>query len=187
MSRKFDALVVYGPSGAGKGTLINYLMSTFSEKFAFSTSHTTRKPRQHEVDGIHYHFVTDEVYKQMVDNNMFVEHAHVHTANYGTSLQEIEKINKRGQIAVLDIDVQGASQVRGKINAFFLFISPPSLEVLEQRLRSRNTETEEELQVRLKNATIEMESRKEANYVLINNELQASYAEIGNIVKEQLF
>ncbi|ELP86958.1 guanylate kinase, putative [Entamoeba invadens IP1] len=182
MSGKHQVLVILGPSGVGKSTLVSHLMEQFPNKFSFSVSHTTRKPRGKERDGVEYNFITEEKMKEMINNNEFVEHAHVHTAFYGTSLQEIKRINANHQIAILDIDVQGSKQVRGKVDAFYLFVAPPSMEVLEQRLRGRNTETEEQIKVRLANAIKEMEGEKDADYVIVNTTREATFPELDKVI-----
>ena len=108
MPRRYDAVLFMGPSGAGKGTLLTHLLQTFPDKFCLSVSHTTRKPRPHETDGVDYYFVTDDVMNTMVANDEFLEHAHVHTSQYGTSRGEIKRINAEG--AAGGTDAQGRSR-----------------------------------------------------------------------------
>ncbi|EKE38671.1 hypothetical protein ENUP19_0082G0036 [Entamoeba nuttalli] len=184
---KYQVLVLFGPSGAGKSTIMHHLMEKFPGKFSFSISHTTRKPRGKEQNGVDYYFIEEEEMKKMIEEDKFIEHAHVHTAFYGTSKMEIERIANNNQIAILDIDLQGSRQIRGKVAAFFLFIAPPSMEILEQRLRSRGTETEEQVQVRLKNALIEMEGEKEADAVVVNNVFTEGYGKIDELIEKNLF
>jgi len=151
-------LVVCGPSGVGKGTLIGMLMKAFPDDFAFSVSHTTRGPREGEEDGIHYHFTDAETIQKDIADGKFVEHATVHSNYYGTSHDSVQAVRKAGKVCVLDIDVQGAEQVRETdLKPYFIFIEPPSMELLEKRLRDRKTETEEKIQLRLENAAKELE------------------------------
>jgi guanylate kinase len=150
-------LVLCGPSGVGKGTLIKILMQEYPECFGFSVSTTTRKPRPGEVDGKDYHFASSEEMLKMIDEGRFVEHAKVHTNRYGTSTAALDAVKSANKIAILDIDIQGAQQVKAKMpTAHFVFLAPPSEEILEARLRGRGTEAEHKIQVRLKNAKDEI-------------------------------
>ncbi|CAK9078685.1 unnamed protein product [Durusdinium trenchii] len=170
-------LVIVGPSGVGKGTLIAKIREGFAGRFGFSVSHTTRKPRPGEVHGEAYNFVDMEtMQKELKIPGRFLEHATVHGNLYGTSQEAVEKVRQRGQICILDVDVQGARQIK-KIHSDFnyLFIAPPSVESLEKRLRARGTETEEKIQTRLRNARSEIDFYKENvdffNDVLVNDDL----------------
>lgn len=181
---KLRPLVVVGPSGVGKGTLIQRLMAAFPGRFGFSVSHTTRGPRPGETDGQHYHFVSDEVMRQEIKANAFVEHASVHGRSYGTSKKAMADVQTAGKICILDIDVQGAQQVKGHkdIDAIFLFIVPPSPEELEKRLRGRGTETEQMVKVRSKNALEELVFGEENpdffDHVMVNGSLESSTREL---------
>eukprot|EP00898_Chlorokybus_atmophyticus_P008692 jgi/Chlat1/8824/Chrsp91S08160 len=175
-------LVLCGPSGVGKGTLINKLMAEYPNNFGFSVSHTTRAPRGGEHDGVHYHFTTADEFRAGVGRGDFLEHAEVHGNYYGTSLAAVEDVRRRNRVCVLDIDVQGASQVRkSSLDAVFVFVAPPSREQLEERLRGRGTETEEAIQKRLRNAAQELERSTEPglfDYVLVNDDLERTYAQL---------
>lgn len=164
--------VISAPSGAGKTTLLRGVMSSLG-KLKFSVSHTTRTPREGEVDGVDYHFVSKEVFKKMIADDMFLEHAEVHNNFYGTSHASITEELQDGYDVILDIDVQGAAILRKnpKVDAAFVFISPPSLIELEKRLRGRGTEDEEKVQIRLINARIELESSDEYEYLIVNSEI----------------
>ncbi|GLI68217.1 hypothetical protein VaNZ11_012561, partial [Volvox africanus] len=174
-------LVVCGPSGVGKGTLIGRLMSEHGDKFGFSVSHTTRGPRPGEQDGVHYHFTNRESMQRGVNAGLFLEYADVHGNMYGTSLEAVAAVGQSGRIAVLDIDVQGATKIkasRAASKARFVFVDPPSLEVLEARLRGRGTETEDKVQLRLSNARAEIDRSREPGFFdarLVNDELAAAY------------
>ncbi|KAL0334292.1 UNVERIFIED_CONTAM: Guanylate kinase [Sesamum angustifolium] len=140
-------IVISGPSGVGKGTLISKLMEEFPSTFGFSVSHTTRAPRNNERNGVHYHFTERSVMEQDIKDEKFLEFAAVHGNLYGTSIEAVEVVTDRGKRCILDIDVQGARSVRASsLEAVFIFICPPSFEELEKRLRSRGTETEEQIQ-----------------------------------------
>ena len=157
------ALVVAGPSGVGKGTLIEKLKKEFPAVFGFSVSHTTRGPRPGEEDGVHYHFSTREVMQAEIDAGQFIEYADVHGNFYGTSKASVLKVSNAQKICILDIDVQGCRSVRAaQLPATFCFVSPPSMEQLEARLRGRGTETEEKIVKRLAGAQKEMDARDEA-------------------------
>ena len=156
-SDQLPCLVIAGPSGVGKGTLIKRLNATHPGVFAFSVSHATRAPRPGEVDGVSYNFVTVEKFESLIAENAFLEYAKVHGNYYGTSFKAIENVTKQGKLCVLDIDVQGARSARkAHVVGKFVFMTPPSLEVLESRLRGRGTETEESIQRRMATTKYEM-------------------------------
>ena len=168
-----------GPSGAGKGTLIDFLTSKFPDKFGFSVSYTTRQPRKGEVDGVQYNFVTVEKFKQMIANDEFIEHCEVHTNFYGTAKSQIAKIQAAQKIPLLDIDVQGAIKFYAAFpDSNFVAILPTSLNKLEARLRKRKTDSEASIQKRIADAPEELNtltSRKEIfNYRVVNDDLDVS-------------
>ncbi|GMH54491.1 hypothetical protein TrRE_jg5498 [Triparma retinervis] len=145
--------VVCGPSGVGKGTLVGLLMKAYPGKFGFSVSHTTRAPRPGEEEGREYYFTTRDQMQQGVEDGKFIEYADVHGNMYGTSFEAVQRVREGGKICVLDIDIQGCKNVKkSKLNPRYCFIRPPSMEVLEDRLRDRGTETEQDVQRRLGNA-----------------------------------
>jgi len=157
--RPGGACVVTGPSGVGKSTLIKRLMDDFPGRFGFSVSHTTREPRAGEQDGIDYIFSSRAKMEEDIKNGLFIEHAEVHGNLYGTSVAAVESVIQNGKVCLLDIDVQGAEAVRRTYLhdcTTYVFFSPPNMEVLEQRLRGRGTETEERVQKRLAGAKREM-------------------------------
>eukprot|EP00798_Chlamydomonas_sp_ICE-L_P016500 gene16500-22726_t len=177
-------LVICGPSGVGKGTLINKLIQEYSTRFAFSVSHTTRGPRPGEENGTHYHFADREEMQAEIDADLFLEHARVHGNLYGTSLRAVADVSATGKITVLDIDVQGATSVKQSLckeKATFIFVSPPSLKALEARLRGRQTETEDKIQMRMANARSEMEKGSEPGFFhvnITNDDLDRAYHEL---------
>lgn len=172
-------IVISGPSGVGKGTLISMLMKEFPSMFGFSVSHTTRAPRNMEKDGVHYHFTEKSVMEKEIKSGKFLEFASVHGNLYGTSVEAVEVVADAGKRCILDIDVQGARSVRASsLEAIFIFVCPPSMEELEKRLRDRGTETEEQILKRLRNAQAEIEQGKSSNifdFILYNDNLEECY------------
>ena len=174
------ALIVSGPSGTGKSTVCKPVMTTMPD-LHFSVSCTTRSPRPGEQDGVDYFFITTEEFQRRLQADAFLEHAEVHGNLYGTPRSEVEPYVVAGRDVLLDIDVQGARQVRQRIAdtptgraAVFVFIAPPSLEELERRLRGRQTETEAAIQRRLSNARDEMAAWLEYDYLVINDQVEAA-------------
>jgi guanylate kinase len=185
-----EPLVVCGPSGVGKGTLIEKLMNQFASKnvFGFSVSHTTRSPRPGERHGQHYMFTSHEEMTRAIQDGKFVEYAEVHGNLYGTSLESIAKLQSEQKITILDIDMQGVISVKESgIGANYIFIAPPSMEELENRLRGRATETEEAIQRRLGNAAREIAYGKaEGNFdfVFENHDADETVMEMVDVLKE---
>ena len=174
-------IVICGPSGVGKGTIINALLQKFpSHKFGFSVSHTTRQPRPGEVNGTHYNFVSVEQIQNDIQEGKFLEYAGVHGNYYGTSLEAVQSVQSQGKLCILDIDVQGVQTIKSQgklLEALYVFVAPPSVDNLEQRLKGRGTETEETLARRLGNAKREMEygyGEDNFDYVLVNGELDVA-------------
>ncbi|HEX7419960.1 MAG TPA: guanylate kinase [Thermoanaerobaculia bacterium] len=171
--------IVSGPSGAGKTTLINAVrkqLEPINIKLYFSVSHTTRKPRHGEVEAKNYYFVSPEKFSSMVERGEFLEWAHVHEQRYGTSKAEVVARLEAGEDVILDIDYQGAKQIAedGDLNdrKLNVFIFPPSLDVLEQRLRDRGLNSEREIETRLQKAIDEIDAAKGFyNYIIINDNL----------------
>lgn len=183
------SLVICGPSGVGKGTLINKLLISYPEQFSLSVSYTSRKPRQHEVDGKHYHFVDKEFLMNDIKYGSikYVEYAEVHSNIYGTRQDDIDAIHQENKICILDIDCNGVKQLKSnQFSAIYVFIRPISISVLEDRLRSRNTESESQIQLRLHNARNEIDyGDKQGNfdYILVNDQLDDSFMILNNKLK----
>lgn len=174
-----------GPSGAGKGTLIGELLRRYPTTW-LSVSATTRKPRPGERDGLEYRFLSEEEFKAMVEKGDFLEWAEVHGNLYGTPKALVERKKKRGYDVILEIDVQGARQVRaGDPDAVTIFVIPPSMEVLEQRLRERGTESEDELRRRLENALQESKEIDDFHYVVVNDNLHRALMELYAIYEKE--
>ena len=171
------------PSGAGKTTLLKRVMAEL-DNLAFSVSHTTRAPRAGEVDGVDYHFVSQERFAAMRDQGAFLEWAEVHGNFYGTSREAVLAQLAQGVDVILDIDVQGAAFVRASqlIDGAFVFISPPSLAELERRLRGRKTDSDETIGLRLRNAAKEMRAAVEYDYLLLNDQLEEAVTVLKAVV-----
>ena len=174
--------VLSGPSGVGKGTLREHALNNIAN-LVYSISCTTRQPRPGETDGVEYRFISHEKFKQDISNNLFLEYAHVHNDYYGTLKADVEDALNSGLDVLLEIDVQGALQVREKMpEAVLIFIAPPSVQELERRLINRNTESQEVIRTRLHNALRELELQDKYNYVIINDDLERASQELRNII-----
>ena len=183
--RKGMLLVISGPSGTGKGTLIERLMKE-DPTLVFSVSATTRAPRPGEIDGVHYHFVTNERYDELVAENAFVEYANVHGNRYGTLRSEMYERLERGENVVLDIDVQGALNViASEKEKVSIFILPPSMQELRSRLTGRGTETEEAVERRLHNAVWEISQKDKYQYKVINDDLETCLRTLQAIIEAE--
>ena len=179
-------IVVSGPSGAGKSTVIAKVMERRND-LCFSVSATTRKPREGEVDGINYFFVSETVFVRMIGDDELLEHAEYNREYYGTPRDYVEEKRRAGMHVLLDIEVQGARQVRERVpEAIKIFIIPPSLQVLEQRLRGRGTEDEEQIQRRLARARGEYREADFYDYVVINDDLETAANELNAIITAEL-
>ena len=179
---KGNLIIISSPSGGGKGTLIREVLEHVPD-IGYSVSLTTRAPRFGEEDGKHYHFVTRERFEEAISKNEFLEYAEVHGNLYGTSAIQIETITSTGFDVILEIDVQGAAKVRGKVEAAIgVFILPPSFEVLKARLTARATEGTEDLELRLRNSIDEVRQYKDFDYVVVNDDLPAASRKLGAIV-----
>lgn len=183
MARVF---VITGPSGVGKGTLIRNLLSRVPE-LELSVSATTRSPRPGEVDGEHYHFLTDAQFAERVAAGDFVEHADYSGRRYGTLRSELERRTAAGAPVVLEIEVQGARQVRETLpGAVQVFIVPPSQESLRERLVGRGTDSAEDVERRLKVAEEELKAADEFQYRVVNDRLEDAVSELETIVEREL-
>jgi guanylate kinase len=178
--------VITGPSGVGKGTLIRGLMEQLSD-LQLSVSATTRAPRPGEREGVDYHFLSREEFERKVSAGEFVEHADYAGRSYGTLRSELEERVRAGAPVVLEIEVQGARQVRSSVpDAVQVFIAPPSLEVLRTRLIGRGTDDPEEVERRLRVAAEELEAQSEFAHVVINDRLEDALMQLAAIVAGEL-
>lgn len=173
--------VVSAPAGTGKTTLVRMLVEEFSHVVE-SVSFTTRSPRANEVAGRDYHFITPENFEQRMAEEEFLEQAKVFDHYYGTSKKFVESQQKKGKHVVLVIDTQGALQLKGKIDAIFIFITPPSLEELRARLHRRKSETESAIEQRLSWAEKEIALGKHYDYKIVNDHLKTAYDALRSIL-----
>lgn len=179
---KGSLIVVSAPSGAGKTTLCSAILKSF-DRIAFSISYTTRKPRSGEVDGVDYYFVSEEKFKEMIERGEFAEWAIVHGNYYGTSRRIIDDLMERNIDVLLDIDVQGAKQIKALYpEAVLVFIMPPSFEELKKRLYTRGAEN---LELRLSRAIEEMKEYSFYNYVIINDNLERAISDLKAIITSE--
>jgi guanylate kinase len=183
-------VVISGPSGVGKGTICQKLFDAHPDIFALSVSHTTRKPRAGEVEGITYFFVSPSAFSSLITRDAFVKYTTFGGNYYGTSKQTIVDQTAKGLGVVLDIEMEGVKRTKASsINARYVFIKPPSFDTLETRLRNRGTEKEEDLQKRLAQAKVELEYADKPGVhdkIIVNDDLEKAYSELGELVYKEL-
>lgn len=185
---KGKAIIFSAPSGAGKTTIVRHLLSTFSN-LSFSVSATSRAKRDYEIDGKDYHFISVEAFKNKINENAFVEWEEVYPDHfYGTLKSEIEKIWNEGKHVIFDVDVIGGLNLKKYFGdkALAVFVQPPSLEALEERLRSRKSESEKKIQMRLAKAKNELQKASEFDFRLLNDNLEITKQNAEKAVKEFL-
>jgi guanylate kinase len=174
--------VIAAPSGTGKTTICRRILER-DPRLRLSVSHTTRKPRAGEVDGVHYHFVSDKSFRELVDADAFLEHAEYGGNAYGTSWRAIEEPLEAGHDVVLEIEVQGAAQIRDRMpGACLIFLLPPSLEVLEQRLRGRHTDEEAVIQRRMSLVDRELAAAHIFDYAIVNDDLETAVSQVLDVI-----
>ncbi len=179
--------VISGCSGVGKGTVLKEFMARNTEDFMLSVSCTTRKPRPGEVDGINYFFMSVEEFQDCIKKDKFLEYAQFAGNYYGTKQKYINQKFAEGLNIILEIETQGALQVKKKMpEAVLIFIAPPSVEELEHRLRGRHTEDEETIKKRLDLVKVELERSKQYDYIVVNDDLERAVSEIENIARSEL-
>lgn len=181
-------IIISGPSGVGKGTVRKYFMDDDSLRLTYSISMTTRKPRQGERDGVDYIFTTREKFEEAIAEGELLEWAEFVGNYYGTPLTQVEKLREEGKNVLLEIEVQGADQVRKKcLDALSIFIIPPSMEELEKRIRGRRSEPEEIVQQRLAKAENEMKMVSNYKYIVCNEDPQLAAELISSIIKRHMY
>lgn len=173
--------VVSAPAGTGKTTLVSMLAREF-DAIKMSISCTTRPPREYEIDGVHYHFLSEDEFVQKIQEGEFLEHVELFGYRYGTSLKHIEQIKAQGYHVVLVIDTQGACQLMNSIDAVFIFLHPPSKEELRRRLIDRGTEDRAIIEKRLEWSEKEMELAALYEYQIVNDDLAVAYQVLRSIV-----
>lgn len=180
-------IVISGPSGVGKGTLRQKLFDAYPDTFALTVSHTTRKPRPGEVDGVDYFFTTPSTFTSLISQDAFVEHARFGDNHYGTSKQTIADQTAKGRVVVLEVEMEGVKQMRASssIDARYVFIKPPALETLEARLKGRSTENAGDIQKRLAQAKVELEFADTPGVhdkIIVNDDLDKAFEELHKFV-----
>ncbi len=184
-TRKGMLLVISGPSGTGKGTLVQRLLDR-DPTFVFSVSVTTRGRRKNEIEDVHYHFISEAEYDKLLEEDAFLEHASVHGHRYGTLKQEVFDRIDRGENVLLDIDPQGAMSVMEKVpDCVSVFILPPSYAELKVRLHTRNTEQAEEIERRLRNARGEIAQMNRYRYLIVNDSLDLAFEQLLAVVRAE--
>jgi guanylate kinase len=177
--------IISAPSGTGKTTVCKILKQKLP-KLKFSVSHTTREPRDNEIDGIDYYFISEKNFEEKIKHDKFIEWAKVYQYYYGTAFESIDSHKKNGDDVLIELDVQGAKSLR-KLNykAIFIFILPPSLKELEIRLRNRNTESESEIKARLESSKNEVQQYKLYDYILTNINVEETAENIISVIKAE--
>ena len=183
--RMTTVFIISAPSGSGKSTLVARLLAS-DPTLRFSVSYTTRKPRGNEKPGESYVYITDEEFRRRIEHAEFLEHAEVFGNLYGTHREVLEQAQAENKDLILDIDVNGARQLKERIpEAVTIFVLPPSRDILEQRLRSRSEDSEAVIQRRLKDAADELRNYKQYDYVLVNHQVDESTATLAAIIRAE--
>ena len=185
ISRKGILFVLSAPSGSGKSTLVARIRQVFPDML-YSISCTTRSPRAGETEGVHYHFLGRQQFRQMIEHDQFLEWKEVHSDLYGTPAEPVMQALESGRRMILDIDVKGAGEVFRKVDkAVGVFVSPPDMEVLEQRLRLRGTDSEQSISTRMGNAAKEMNAVSLFRYHIVNDDLDKAVDELASIIRTE--
>lgn len=181
-------IILSGPSGVGKGTVRRHIMENYNLKLAYSISMTTRKPREGEVNGVDYYFVTPEEFQQNIDAGNFLEYEEFVGNKYGTPASKVEELRKAGKDVLLEIEVNGAMSVMSKVHdegVISFFLMPPNLKALENRIRRRKTESEEVIAERLAKGEREMKMSDKYDFVVLNDSVDRASQEIVDIIKKR--
>lgn len=188
-NKKGLLIILSGPSGVGKETVRNQLMKIKNFDLVYSISMTTRQPRNQEVDGVNYYFVSEEEFKKNIEKDNFLEYARFVGNYYGTPKDKVEAMRNEGHNVLLEIEINGAKQVMSKVNdegMISFFLMPPSLEVLESRIRNRKTESEELIQERLNKGKEEMTMTEDYDYVILNDKVSRAAKEISDLIERKI-
>lgn len=184
--KKGILIIVSGPAGVGKGTIVKEAADRSKNSIYLSVSATTRQPRSIDKEGVTYFFKTTEEFEKMIENDELLEWAKYVDNYYGTPLKPVKEALEKGLDVILEIEVQGAFKVKEKIpEAVLAFITPPSLEILEERLRGRNTETEEQIEKRLNTAKTELEKIKDYDYVIENDTVENAVCDLFSVLRSE--
>lgn len=186
------SVIICGPSGVGKGSIISKILEKYPNNISLSVSHTTRNPRPGEVNGFHYHFISKEdMLLKLNQTNFFLENAQVHGNYYGTSMEAVRHCHMNRKICLLDVDVNGVKQIKSSnllLNALYIFIAPPSIDILRQRLLGRGTESIDQLNIRLGNAAREIEYGETPgnfDHVVVNEFLENSTKDVYTLIHKK--
>ena len=182
-------IILSGPSGVGKETVRNQLMKIKNFDLVYSISMTTRQPRNQEVDGVNYYFVSEEEFKKNIERDNFLEYARFVGNYYGTPKDKVEEMRNEGHNVLLEIEINGAKQVMSKVNdegMISFFLMPPSLDVLEARIRNRKTESEDLILERLNKGKEEMTMTEDYDYVILNDKVSRAAKEISDLIERKI-
>jgi guanylate kinase len=183
LNKKGRLVVVTGPSGVGKTSLIKKLLEEYKERIEFSVSYTSRPKRSTEDDGVDYFFISKESFEADIKKDMFLEYAVVHDNYYGTGKSFVENIIESGRDCLLDVDVQGGIALMKKdLGAMFIFIAPPTIDDLRKRLIARSTDAPEIIEKRVKNAEKELAYKDKYDYIVVNNDFDRAYEELTGVI-----
>jgi guanylate kinase len=183
---KVNMIIVVGPSGVGKSTLVDKITAEMPVLFD-TVTYTTRAMRKGEKEGVPYHFISEAEFKSLIEKNFFVEWAHVHNKMYGTSRDQVDKAIADGRVVIMDVDVQGAKTFREKYpDSFTIFVQPPSIDELRQRIKKRDRMADAELEIRMDNARKEMSQATEFDMQLVNADFAISYGQFKKVVEDIL-
>lgn len=182
MSVSGSIFVLSGPSGSGKSTLIRHVRESFPA-LAYSVSHTSRKPRGAEINGVDYHFVSREIFTGMIQKGEFVEWAEVYKDYYGTSVSSLEGPTSQGLDVIMDVDIRGAENIKARFEeSILVYVLPPSLEELAKRLKSRGTDSDETVRRRLEKAAGEIRNCRWYDYLIFNEDLMCAVDEMKSVI-----
>lgn len=187
MKNQGKLIIFTGPSGVGKGTILNDFFKKTDGKIVYSISSTTRKPREGEIDGVHYNFISKEEFEKLINENVFLEYANYNGNYYGTSKKFVDEKIKEGKSVLLEIELQGALLIMKKCpEAISIFIKPPTFEELEKRLKSRHTEDNETIRKRLNTAKDELKNTDKFKYIIENDVVEKAVDELIKIYDKEV-